>query len=87
MRERDEENPGGMGTLVSCALGGGIWFFLASEPSPLALVIAGLLLSYLFLGYCALAILLPDPNEEPAPSSERFAPLRTEYDRPKALTL
>lgn len=88
MRERGEdENTGGIGTLVSGVLGGLIWLFLASDPSTLALLIAGLLLCYLFLGYLALALLLPDPNEEPAPSSERFAPLRTEYNRPKALTL
>ncbi|GFO66913.1 hypothetical protein GMLC_04920 [Geomonas limicola] len=83
----EEQSVGGTSTLVSCALGGAVWWFLASDPSPLAMVLAALLLAYLFLGYFALAILFPDPNAGPAPSSGPFVPLRTEYDRPKALTL
>jgi hypothetical protein len=74
------------GVKISVIIGGCVWWFLASDPSTMALVLAAFLLGYLFLGYCVLAILLPGPVAET--TKEAFVPIpQSEVHRPKALTL
>jgi hypothetical protein len=74
------------GVLVSCVIAAGIWWFLASSPSPFALMLSAFLLGHLFLGFCVLSVFLPGPNDPER--KETFVPLpQTEMERPKALTL
>lgn len=80
-----EDKKKDVGTMLAGCIGAGVWWFLSSEPSTFALILAAVFLTYLFLGYCVLAVWLPDPND--APKSEAFVPLQTDYNRPKALTL
>jgi len=81
-----EQKEKDFGVKVSCIIAAGIWWFLASGPSHLALVLSGFFLGYLFLGYCVLAVVLPGPDEPER--KESFVPLpQTETERPKALTL
>jgi hypothetical protein len=73
------------GGIISCSIAAAVWWFLSSEPSTVALAIAGFLLVFLFSAFCLLAVLLPGPGSgEP---NEAFAPL-PQYDaeRRKALT-
>jgi hypothetical protein len=74
------------GSMASCLAGAGVWWFLCSEPSPVALTVAAILLAYLFLGFCLLAVLLPGPDTQRR--QEAFVPLpQNDFDRPKSLTL
>jgi hypothetical protein len=74
------------GVKLSMLIGAGVWWFLSSDPSTIALALAGFFLGYLFLGYCVLAILLPTPDAEAR--TEAFVPIpQSEVNRPKALTL
>jgi heme/copper-type cytochrome/quinol oxidase subunit 3 len=67
-------------------VGAAVWWFLSSEPSTFALMLAAFALFNLFLGYILLAVLLPGPDAEE--SKEAFVPLpQSEVNRPKALTL
>jgi len=84
--QTNEQKEKDFGVLVSCIIAAGIWWFLASGPSHLALILSGFFLGYLFLGYCVLAVLLPGPDEPER--KESFVPIpQSEMVRPKALTL
>ena len=61
------------GTTVSLAIAIGIWWFIASDPSVIAWIIALLLLCYLTLGFCLLALYFPGPDAE-LPPAEVLAP-------------
>lgn len=88
MAQQNYDQSNSSGLLATTLVGAGVWWFLAGGPSRTELLIAALLLMYLFLCYCLLAILLPGPDsEQRSPASDAFVPLKTEYDRPKALTL
>ena len=84
--ETSEQKQKDFGAMIACVIGSGVWWFLSQQPSPLALLLAGVLLGYLFIGYCLLAILLPGPD---APKrAMAFVPIpQSEMVRPKALTL
>jgi len=82
----NEQKEKDFGVPVSCIIGGGVWWFLASGPSHFALIVSGFFLGYLFLGYCVLAVLLPGPDEPER--KESFVPIpQSEMGRQKALTL
>jgi hypothetical protein len=84
--KRDEQKLLDRTTLLSCLTGGAVWLFLCSRPSTVALIVAGLVLCYLFLGYCLLAVWLPEPQT--APEQPHFVPIPpSETQRPKALTI
>jgi hypothetical protein len=82
----NEQKEKDFGVLVSCMVGAGIWWFLASGPSHFALLLSAFLLGYLFLGFCLLAVLLPGPDDQE--KKESFVPIpQSQMERPKALTL
>ena len=84
--QTNEQKEKDFGVLVSGIIAAGVWWFLSSGPSRLALILSGFFLGYLFLGYCVLAVLLPGPDEPER--KESFVPLpQSEMERPKALTL
>jgi hypothetical protein len=84
--KRHEQKLLDMSTLLSCLTGGAVWLFLCSRPSAVALIVAGLVLCYLFLGYCVLAVWLPEPHA--LPKEEHFVPIPpNQTQRPKALTI
>ena len=81
----DQKKEGDFGTTLCCAVGAGLWWFLSSYPSASDLACAGFLLFSLFSGYCALAVLLPEPDSGPMKST--FAPLpQYQTERVKSLT-
>ena len=83
--ETSEPKQREFGTGLSCIIGGAVWWFLCSQPSTLALMLAAFALFYLFLGYCLLAVLLPGP--EAVGRNEAFVPLpQADIDRRKSLT-
>lgn len=73
------------GILISFFVGAAEWWFLSLSPSSLAVLIASLLLFFLFLGFCILAVVIPAPEKR---KGQVFVPLRPiNVDRPKELTL
>ena len=64
------------GTICSCIVGFGVWMFLTSDPSPVAWIIAWLLLAYLILGYCLLELHIMEmaPSGDPTPVQVQSAP-------------
>lgn len=75
-----------LGTMITCVIGAGLWWFLSSQPSSTSLMLAAFVLVYLLLGYCLLAVLLPGPGTRPR--NEVLVPIpQSEVDRPKAITL
>ena len=84
-QEASEQKQQGFGVKAACIVGAGVWWFLTSQPSSIAMLLATFFLLYLFLGFCVLAIMLPGPESET--SKEAFVPLpQSEVNRPKALT-
>ena len=80
-----EQKQRNFGTPTSCLIGAAIWWFLSGQPSTGALTLAAILLGFLFMGYCLLAIMLPGPEQEER--KESFTPLpQSDAERPKALT-
>lgn len=72
------------GIIVSCFIGAAEWWFLSSPPSFSALIIASVLLTFVTLAFCLLAVLLPE--QEAPHRSESFVPLHSsETYGPKAL--
>ena len=72
------------GTKVSLVIGAGVWWFLSGQPSSFSLMLAAIALFGLFLCFCLLAIVLPEPEEQK--KKEAFTPIpQSETDRPKAL--
>jgi|GEM_PF-4357060 len=57
-RATENNNSDGMGFWYGCycVAAAGVWIFLASDPSPVACVLATLFVSYTILGYCLLEI-------------------------------
>ena len=83
---REEEVPEekSYGSLVSVVIGAAVWWFFSCERSTVAMVLAGLFLAYIFLGYCLLAVLLPGPDAETPKAA--FVPLpQSETNQAKAL--
>jgi hypothetical protein len=79
--EKEQEEGSGFATIFSCAVGGGLWTFIASNPSPVAWIISILLLSYLVLGYCLMEICLMESSIEGNPikvQTQTLPPLRLE---------
>ena len=71
----------GFGTVFSSVVGAGVWMFISSNPSPIAWIIAALILIYLILGYCLLEIYLMEAatGGSPVPvHAQNVAPLRLE---------
>ena len=83
--EQSEPKERSFGGAISCIVGAGVWWFLSSQPSVIALLLATILLVYLFLGFCLIAVLLPGPDTPTR--KEAFVPVpQSEMERPKALT-
>lgn len=70
-----EEEESGFATCFSCAIGVGVWAFLASNPSPTAWIISILLLAYLVLGYCLMEICLMESSGSGNPIKVQARPL------------
>ena len=74
------------GTIMFCVAGATEWWFLSSAPSDTAIIIASLLLFFVFLAYCLLAVLLP--SQLTPHRTESFVPLQPSGTHgPKALPL
>jgi len=72
--------------MVTCVIGAGLWWFLSSQPTSTALIIAAFVLVHLLLGYCLLAVLLPGPDSRP--KNEVLVPIpQSVVNRPKAIAL
>ena len=72
------------GTIIFCVVGAAEWLFLSTAPSDTAIMIASLLLFFVFLAYCLLAVLLP--GQSTPQRGESFVPLQpSDTYGPKAL--
>ena len=63
------------GIISFCVAGAIEWWFLSSAPSAIAILSASLLLFFVFLAYCLLAVFLPD--QVAPPKTESFVPLQS----------
>ena len=84
-RERDERRTGGWATPISGLTAFGLWWFLSGHPSAFTLILAATLLAYLCLGYCFLALSLPQLQDRPR--APQFSPIPESRVNPRrALT-
>lgn len=82
---KNEQKEKDFGTVVYCGAAGGVWWFLASNPTPSALACAGFALLCLSSAFCVMAVMLPEPDSEESQSS--FAPIpQYQTERVKSLT-
>lgn len=80
-RERDEERKRDWVTPISALIAAALWWFLSTSPSAIALILAAAFLAYLCLGYCLLALFLPDPEEQHRTS--QFSPVPESQTNPR----
>lgn len=65
-----------IGTITATVIGLAVWWFLASNPSPTALILAAMVVWYAFFVYCLIALYLPDPQQEAPVKNQQPPPHR-----------
>jgi hypothetical protein len=80
-----EEKERDFGTMITFIIGAGVWWFVTSQPSTVAMILVGFLVAYSFLAYCIMAIMLPGPDHHERKITP-FVPIpQTEVEKQKAL--
>jgi hypothetical protein len=73
------------GTMITFIIGAGVWWFVTSQPSTVAMILAGFLVAYTFLAYCIMAVTMPGPDQHDLKIAA-FVPIpQAEVDKQKAL--